>query len=632
MIRRCAALALSVLLSLSCIPPVAFAQDTAQVPSPAASGPLALKGWGHRTMAAQGSRVDEPDQAFGSLISPLAIRAIDAIPLPASPVSASLSARGQNRLYATELTAGDRLSVTLTSADAEFDVYLYAPGLGLLADATAIAHASEGAYPRTFTYDVPSDISGTYYLEVYAYDAGGAYELTWDVTPAGERARKDIGAARAVGLPLDTTLSLEDRLQANEIYAFYVAGGRRLSVDLAGPADADFDVYLYAPGTSSILPTYVQPLVWSNGKTSNESLVFDVPMGSSGLYYLEVVRFSGSGDARLKLAQAASPAPPSAVRVSGVDRFTTAIEVAKRTHPAGSATAVLCSGRSFPDGLSASSLAGALEAPVLLTDQYRLPDAVGKQLRDMRTTTVYVVGGSAAVGFAVETDLARWIPGVTIVRVAGASRYETAGEVADWVHAVLGERPGRVFLASGTGFPDALALSPLAYSLHAPILLTTPAALPASTKAAIERTRGDVSRKVDILVAGGTVAVSDAAAAAAASAAGGTLSRAAGSNRYETALTVAEKAIFSGWAAPDDVAIASGTTFPDSLGGAALPGGAGGVLLLCPATTLGPSSSAFLKSFDFAVERAWVLGGAAAVTEPVLGEVRTILPDTPHLD
>lgn len=631
MIRRCVALALSVFLALGCIPSLASAQEAAQDPSTAASGPLALKGWGHRA-ASTGAISGEFEPTTGSTVAPLAIRAIDAIPLPASPVSASLSARGQNRLYATGLAAGERLSVTITSADAEFDIYLYAPGIGYLADATAIAHASEGAYPRTLTYDVPADINGTYYLEVYAYDAGGAYDLTWDVAPAGERARKDIGTARAVGLPLDATLSLEDRLQANEIYAFYVAGGRRLSVDLAGPADADFDVYLYAPGTSSILPAYVQPLAWSNGKTSNESFVFDVPMGASGLYYLEVVRFNGSGDARLKLAQAAPPAAPSAIRVSGVDRFTTAIEVAKRTHPAGSATAVLCSGRSFPDGLSASSLAGALEAPVLLTDQYRLPDAVGRQLRDMRTTTVYIVGGSAAVGFAVEADLARWIPGVTILRVAGASRYETSGEVADWVHGVLGERPSRVFLASGTGFPDALALSPLAYSLHAPILLTTSAALPASTKAAIERMRGEVTRKVDVLVAGGTVAVSDAAAAAAAKAAGGALSRAAGANRYETALTVAEKAIFNGWAAPDDVAIASGMTFPDSLGGAALPGGACGVLLLCPATTLGTSSTAFLKSFDFAVERAWVLGGAAAVTEPVLGEIRAILPDTPHTD
>jgi len=563
-------------------------------------------------------------------VGALASSALDAFPLPASPVNASLTSQGENRLYAVALGAGERLSISLSSSAGEFDVYLYAPGLGVLSDATAIAHASEGVYPRRLTYDVPTDISGTYYVEVYAYDGAGSYSLDWSITPASERARKDVAAATAASLPLDRTFSIADKLQANDLVSFYVAGSRRLSVDLAGPAGADFDVYLYSPGTDSVIPSYVQPVAWSNGSTANESFVFDVPMGAAGIYYLEVIRFDGSGDARLQVTQALMPAAPSAVRVAGVDRFATAIEVAKKTHPAGSKTAVLCSGRSFPDGLAASSLAGALDAPVLLTEQLRLPDSVGRQLQAMGTDTVYVVGGTVAVGFGVEADLARWVPGITILRVAGASRYETAGEVADWVHGILGQRPDTVFLASGTSFPDALALSPLAYSLHSPILLTAPTALPASTKAAIERARGETSRKVDIMVAGGTAAVSDAAAATAIAAAGGKLTRAAGANRYETALVIAEKAVFAGWAGPQDVAVASGITFPDSLGGAPLPGTNGGVLLLCPATALGPSSTAFMQSFDFAVDQCWVFGGRAAVTDPVLTEVRAILPDVPH--
>jgi len=609
-IRRVTVLALAVVLALGCLPIPAPALDFASV----APGPVALKARG----------------GIASGLNPLASSALEAVPLPASPVTASLPARGENRLYSVEMGAGERLSVSLSSSAGEFDVYVYAPGLGLLADATAIAHASEGSYPRRLTYDVPTDISGTYYVEVYAYDGAGSYALDWSVTPASERARKDIPAAVSAALPMDRSLTISDQLQANELLSFYVAGARRLSVDLAGPAGADFDVYLYNPGTDSVIPGYVQPAAWSNGTTANESFVFDVPMGAAGVYYLEVIRFSGSGDARLQVTQSLMPAAPSAVRVAGVDRFATAIEVAKRTHPAGSGTVVLCSGRSFPDGLAASSLAGALDSPVLLTEQTRLPDSVGRQIQAMGTDTVYIVGGSVAVGFGVEADLARWVPGITIIRIAGASRYETAGEVADWVHGILGQRPDRVFLASGVSFPDALALSPLAYSLHSPILLTAPAALPPSTKAAIERARGAATNELDVMVAGGTSAVSAAAAATAISAAGGTLTRASGPNRYETALAIAETAIFAGWAAPENVAIASGITFPDSLGGAPLPGTSRGVLLLCPATALGSSSSAFLKSFDFAVDRCWALGGTAAVTEPVLSEVRAILPDVPH--
>jgi len=615
-IRRVAVLALSIFLAIGALPASASSVDSAaRVP-----GPLVLKARG----------LDSGSDAQAGGIEPLASSALDAVPLPASPVSVSVPLQGENRLYAVDLAAGERLSVSVSSADGQFDAYLYAPGLGLISQATAIAHASEGGYPREFTYDVPTDISGTYYLEIYAYEGAGACTIDWSVTPAGERARKDVPAAVPVALPLDRTVTIADALQANDLVAFYAAGSRRVSVDVAGPAGADFDVYLYAPGTASILPSYVQSVAWGNGGSANESFVFDVPMGAAGLYYLEVVRFAGSGEARIRVAQSSMPPAPSATRVAGADRFTTAIEVAKRTHPAGSRTAVLCSGRSFPDGLSASSLAGALDAPVMLTEQRWLPESVGRQLKAMGTDTVYVVGGTTAVSFLVESDLTRWVPGVTIIRVAGESRYETAGEVADWVHGILGQRPTRIFLASGVSFPDALALSPLAYSLHAPILLTAPTALPAATKAAIERARGTTSRKVDVMVAGGTAAVSADVAAAATSAAGGTFMRTYGPTRYETALAIAERAIFSGWASPENVAVASGITFPDSLGGASLPGSRGGVLLLCPATALGTSSTAFMKSFDFAIDESWALGGKAAVTEPVLGEMRVILPDTPH--
>ena len=563
-------------------------------------------------------------------VGALASSALDAVALPASPVAASLATQGASRLYSVDLAAGDRISLALTAPAGEFDMYVYAPGLGLLSGATAIAHASEGPYPRAASYDVPADISGKYYIEIYAYEGFGSYGLDWTVTPGAQRARKDIGAASAVTLPLDRTVTIPDALQASELYRFYVAGGRRVTVDLAGPANADFDVYLYAPGTVSVFPSYVQPVASGNGGSANESFVFDVPVGASGLYYLELIRFNGSGDARLQVTQSLMPAAPSAGRVAGADRFATAVAVAKKTHPAGSRTAVLCSGRSFPDGLAASSLAGALDAPVLLTEKLTLPAVVGAQLAAMNTDTVYVIGGSAAIGFAVEADLARFVPGVSIIRVAGATRYETAGEVADWVHGVLGQRPDRVFLASGTAFPDALALSPLAYSMHVPILLTAQGALPTSTKAAIERMRGTSTRTIDVMVAGGTSAISVETAEAARHAAGGSFTRAAGANRYETALAIAEEAVFAGWAAPEFVAVASGITFPDSLGGASLPGSRGGVLLLCPSTVLGASSTGFVKSFDFRIDECLALGGTRAVADPVLTEVRAILPKVAH--
>jgi hypothetical protein len=113
-------------------------------------------------------------------------------------------------------------------------------------------------------------------------------------------------------------------------------------------------------------------------------------------------------------------------------------------------------------------------------------------------------------------------------------------------------------------------------------------------------------------------------------AAGGDLVRAAGENRYETALAIAELAVTEGWASPATAAVASGVAFPDALGGAPLPGGRRGVLLLCPISELGTHSTSYFKSFDFAIEQAWVLGGASAVFPDVVTQVSDILPDTAH--
>ncbi|MDP2233888.1 MAG: PPC domain-containing protein, partial [Actinomycetota bacterium] len=127
-----------------------------------------------------------PAGSMGALASSV----LDAVALPGSPVAASLPTQGSSRLYSVDLAAGDRLSLALTAPSGEFDVYVYAPGLGLLSGATAIAHASEGRYPRALSYDVPRDISGKYYIEVYAYDGFGSYGLDWSVTPGTGLARK----------------------------------------------------------------------------------------------------------------------------------------------------------------------------------------------------------------------------------------------------------------------------------------------------------------------------------------------------------------------------------------------------------------------------------------------------------
>lgn len=574
--------------------------------------------------------LDSPRGESGT-VGALADSVADAVPLPASPVTGNLATTGDSDLYAIDVDPGARIELSLTAASGGFDLYLFAPGLGFLSDTMAVAHASEGPYPRTLTYDVPIDLSGTYYVEVYAWQGSGDYTLSWNLHDSAERARTDVGTAVGVVTPYSGSINLPDALQANAVFSFAALAGNRLYIDMSGPADADFDLHLYAPGTTTILPSYVEPVASSSLNGSTERIVFDVPAGAGGTYILEVLRFNGTGNATIQITSGSTPPGPSVTRVSGSDRYATAAEISATSFPAGSAFVVLASGASFPDGLSAASLAGALNAPILLSKRTELPERIGLEIQRLGASTVYIVGGSGAVGYDVESDIMAYAPGATVRRVAGGSRYETATEIADKVHEVTGVRPDRVFLASGERFPDALSLSPVAFATKSPILLTRSGVLPPETAAAITRLRGPAPRVLDMLVAGGTGVVSGDVAAQASALAGGSFARAAGSTRYDTALNIAEHAMLEGWADPATLAIASGANFPDALGGAPLPGRSVGVLLLSPVTKLGPASASYLKSFDFHIQTAWVLGGSSAIHADVLHEMDAILPDVAPL-
>ncbi|TLM74799.1 MAG: cell wall-binding repeat-containing protein, partial [Actinobacteria bacterium] len=89
----------------------------------------------------------------------------------------------------------------------------------------------------------------------------------------------------------------------------------------------------------------------------------------------------------------------------------------------------------------------------------------------------------------------------TVTRIAGPDRYRTAAAAS----AFGWNTGGTVVIATGANFPDALCGAPLAHAYGGPILLTPPAALPASVTAEIARLGA-----TSAIVLGGTGAVSAA--------------------------------------------------------------------------------------------------------------------------
>lgn len=124
------------------------------------------------------------------------------------------------------------------------------------------------------------------------------------------------------------------------------------------------------------------------------------------------------------------------VRYAGPSRLETAIEAARLTNPTAT-TGILV--RAFPaaggddtqafaDSLAAGAWAADEGWPLLFTQTDVLSTSTMTYLEESSITTLYVVGGEAAINESV-LDTLRGM-NITVVRVAGGSRFDTALEIA----------------------------------------------------------------------------------------------------------------------------------------------------------------------------------------------------------
>jgi putative cell wall-binding protein len=221
----------------------------------------------------------------------------------------------------------------------------------------------------------------------------------------------------------------------------------------------------------------------------------------------------------------------SVTRLAGNNRYGTAVEVAKSGGasaigktggpvPPASPTAIVVSGEAFPDALSAGPASDAAKLPILLTPQAGLASETKTFLGDSTygIKTVLIIGGKAAVSQGVEDEIKAM--GITVTRIAGTDRMDTAGQVADYELKNLTFSKAHVELARGDAFADALSAAPHAGKVPAPLLLTQdPTTLGSPTKTWLGAHKADLK---DGHIFGGTSAVSDAVQDEAETAAGNT--------------------------------------------------------------------------------------------------------------
>lgn len=186
-----------------------------------------------------------------------------------------------------------------------------------------------------------------------------------------------------------------------------------------------------------------------------------------------------------------------------------------------------------------------------------------------------------------------------VVRLAGAERIATAVAVSQ--DRFADGQAGAVVLARADEFADAIAGTPLAVSLDAPLLLTAGAALSGATAGEIERVLGGTGT---VVLLGGTAALGEAVEEALVDA-GYAVTRHAGANRYATSA-----AIDAALGHPAVVAYADGDTYADALIAGTAMAARGGSVLLSSGERL-PDETA-----SRAADAAYVVGAAAASAVP----------------
>ena len=154
----------------------------------------------------------------------------------------------------------------------------------------------------------------------------------------------------------------------------------------------------------------------------------------------------------------------------GKNRIETAVKISKDGWKSAE-TVILVNDGAIADALTATPLAYAKNAPILLTSKTKLSAETKEEIKRLGAKNVILIGGTAVLTKSIEEELTKL--GLKPDRVEGKTREETALAIAKRLDGI--SDVSEIAVVNGTtGLADAVSVAAAAAERHMPILLANP--------------------------------------------------------------------------------------------------------------------------------------------------------------
>ncbi|MED2977444.1 N-acetylmuramoyl-L-alanine amidase [Bacillus swezeyi] len=304
----------------------------------------------------------------------------------------------------------------------------------------------------------------------------------------------------------------------------------------------------------------------------------------------------------------------TASRIAGKNRYDTAVQASKKGWSSASA-AVVVGGGAYADAISAAPFAYQKNAPLLLTNSKNLSSETKSRLKELKTKTVYIIGGTPAVSNRVASQIKNL--GITVKRIAGKNRYDTAAKVAKSMSST-----SKAVIANGFLYADPIAVIPYAAKNGYPILFTNQKTLNSYTSEAMK------SKGIkQTFVIGSTGSINSTLYRKLPSP-----TRISGKNRYDLSVNIAKKFSLS----TSNTYVSNGFKYADSISGAALAAKQNKAIILTNGENLSKEPRTFIG--DKSIKYFSIMGGTPSVASKVANQLKnpavgkTIFIDPGHGD